>query len=210
MPTPVPSYREKPPKLLGGVLCLDFANTVSWRGDPHDRGERLTSYPELLHWAVHAGVLDEPASRRLSKAAARNPRDAQAVVDAAIRLREALVRLLLGHPRAADVARLNASLAAAPSRASIRLDSSGFEWGESADDDALDQPLHEVLWSAADLLVSGRASQVRSCGDPRCRWLFLDPSPSGRRRWCSMQECGNRNKVRRFHRARTSKRRRRG
>lgn len=210
MPTPVPSYREKPPKLLGGVLCLDFVNTVSWRGDPHDRGERLTSYRELLHWAVHAGVLDEPASRRLSKAAARRPRDAQAVVDAAIHLREALVRLLLDHPRAADVAILNSSLAAAPSRASIRLASAGFEWAERADEDALDLPLHEVLWSAADLLVSGRASKVRSCGDPRCRWLFLDPSPSGRRRWCSMAECGNRNKVRRFHRARTSKRRRRG
>lgn len=207
MPDPVPSYREKPPKLLGGVLCLDFVNTVSWRGDPEDRGERLTSYRELLHWAVHAGVLDEQASRRLSKEAARRPRDAQAVVDAAIRLREALVRLLLHHPRAADLAILNASLAAAPSRTSVRIVPSGLAWAERADEDGLDRPLHEVLWSAADLLVSGRASKVRSCGDPRCRWLFLDPSPSGRRRWCSMQECGNRNKVRRFHRARKRARR---
>jgi predicted RNA-binding Zn ribbon-like protein len=209
MPNPVPSYREKPPKLLGGVLCLDFVNTVSWRGDAHDRGERLTSYAELLHWAVHAGVLDERASRRLAKEAARRPREAAAVVDSAIELREALARLLLEGRRSSDLAILNANLASAPARASIRRGSAGFEWGERENEDALDRPLHPVLWSAADLLTSGRSDQVRSCGDPRCRWLFLDPSPTGRRRWCSMQECGNRNKVRRFHRAKTSKRGRR-
>ena len=32
-----------------------------------------------------------------------------------------------------------------------------------------------------------------------CGWLFLDTSRSGRRRWCSMQSCGNRAKARRFY-----------
>jgi len=34
--------------------------------------------------------------------------------------------------------------------------------------------------------------RLRSC--PRC-WLFLDTSRGGKRRWCSMQVCGNREKV---------------
>ncbi|MBT1157142.1 CGNR zinc finger domain-containing protein [Aminobacter anthyllidis] len=35
--------------------------------------------------------------------------------------------------------------------------------------------------------------RLRSC--PRCGWLFLDTSRGGKRRWCSMQTCGNREKV---------------
>jgi predicted RNA-binding Zn ribbon-like protein len=35
--------------------------------------------------------------------------------------------------------------------------------------------------------------RLRSC--PRCGWLFLDTSRGGKRRWCSMQVCGNREKV---------------
>ncbi|WP_245997945.1 CGNR zinc finger domain-containing protein [Nocardia pseudobrasiliensis] len=29
--------------------------------------------------------------------------------------------------------------------------------------------------------------------------MYLDPSPSGRRRWCSMATCGNRAKARRHY-----------
>src|SRR5262245_53077127 len=119
MPTPVPSYRKKPPKLIGGALCVDFVNTVSWRGDREDRGERLTSYGELLHWAVHAGVLDGRAARGLAARAERSSEAARAVVDRAIELREALARLLLGDRRrgGADVALVNDLLSAAPPRA---------------------------------------------------------------------------------------------
>ena len=35
--------------------------------------------------------------------------------------------------------------------------------------------------------------RLRSC--PRCGWLFLDTSRGGKRRWCSMRTCGNREKV---------------
>src|SRR6185437_6680981 len=41
-------------------------------------------------------------------------------------------------------------------------------------------------------------SALRACADPECGWLFLDRSQARRRRWCSMAECGNRAKARRF------------
>jgi predicted RNA-binding Zn ribbon-like protein len=170
----------------------------------------LTNYAELLHWAVHAGVLDQSASRRLAKEAERRPREAQAVVASAIELREALARLFLADRRgtAADVAVVNALLAAAPPRSAIRVRGSGFTWGDDPNGEALDDLLHPVVWSAADLATSGQLSNVRSCSDARCGWLFLDASPSGRRRWCSMKECGNRAKVRRHHQAKKAKRKR--
>jgi predicted RNA-binding Zn ribbon-like protein len=39
---------------------------------------------------------------------------------------------------------------------------------------------------------------VKDCGDPSCRWLFLDTSKNHTRRWCDMKTCGNRMKARRF------------
>ena len=43
------------------------------------------------------------------------------------------------------------------------------------------------------------AERVRGCG--RCGWLFLDSSRGGRRRWCSMSTCGNREKASRHRHA---------
>jgi predicted RNA-binding Zn ribbon-like protein len=50
--------------------------------------------------------------------------------------------------------------------------------------------------AAATLDVFSRdRAFVRRCSNPACPLLFLDTSKSGRRRWCSMQTCGNRSKV---------------
>ena len=50
--------------------------------------------------------------------------------------------------------------------------------------------LAPVLWSAGDLIAGTRSTRVRLCANERCRWLFLDDSKSGTRRWCSMSSCG--------------------
>lgn len=44
--------------------------------------------------------------------------------------------------------------------------------------------------------------RLRAC--PRCGWLFVDRSKGGRRRWCSMTVCGNREKARRHRQGATS------
>jgi predicted RNA-binding Zn ribbon-like protein len=51
------------------------------------------------------------------------------------------------------------------------------------------------LAAAALDVFSRDLSAVRRCSNPACPLLFLDTSKSGRRRWCSMQTCGNRAKV---------------
>jgi predicted RNA-binding Zn ribbon-like protein len=43
--------------------------------------------------------------------------------------------------------------------------------------------------------------ELRACGDDTCSGIFLDPT--GRRRWCSDERCGNRMRVRAY-RARTA------
>ncbi|MFE7130281.1 CGNR zinc finger domain-containing protein [Streptomyces sp. NPDC057638] len=59
----------------------------------------------------------------------------------------------------------------------------------------------EVLDQRAVVLTGPHAHRVRVCAAHDCQLLFADTSRPGRRRWCSMERCGNREKVR-AHRAR--------
>lgn len=43
---------------------------------------------------------------------------------------------------------------------------------------------------------AGDESRLRRCQNPACGLVFVDDSRAGSRRWCSMQRCGNRAKVR--------------
>ncbi|MEU5403166.1 CGNR zinc finger domain-containing protein [Streptomyces sp. NPDC005963] len=63
------------------------------------------------------------------------------------------------------------------------------------------QLLSAVARDAVELLTGPFAHRIRECGAGNCRLLFVDTSRPGRRRWCSMEHCGNRHKVR-AHRAR--------
>src|SRR5438270_227800 len=73
-------------------LCIQFANTLSWRGRPHP-DEHLTSYDRLTDWSLKAGILGEAVAARLRAEARRRPAEAEAVLAGAIRLREAIYRL---------------------------------------------------------------------------------------------------------------------
>ena len=49
----------------------------------------------------------------------------------------------------------------------------------------------------ADLLRSPSRpdwQRVKACPGPDCAWVFVDRSRNGSRRWCQMNECGNRAK----------------
>jgi predicted RNA-binding Zn ribbon-like protein len=67
-------------------------------------------------------------------------------------------------------------------------------------------PLWRVALSARELLLTLPCRRLRICAGNECGWLFLDSSKAGRRRWCSMADCGNRAKARR-HYARRHRRR---
>lgn len=77
-------------------------------------------------------------------------------------------------------------------RSDRTLHSAGTGWDAVADD----------LLPAALALAKDR-ERLRRCGNPRCRWLFVDRSPRGNRVWCEAAVCGNRMRVGR-HRRRLS------
>lgn len=44
----------------------------------------------------------------------------------------------------------------------------------------------------------GEWRRLKACEAENCRWAYYDLSPGGRRRWCSMQICGARAKMRAY------------
>ncbi|WP_327678541.1 CGNR zinc finger domain-containing protein [Kitasatospora sp. NBC_00458] len=59
-----------------------------------------------------------------------------------------------------------------------------------------DQLASTVARDAIALLTGPYADRIRECGGHDCYLIFVDTSRPGRRRWCSMERCGNRHKVR--------------
>ena len=65
--------------------------------------------------------------------------------------------------------------------------------------------LRSAIGRLARQASRGADGRIRECSADDCDLVYLDTSRSGNRRWCSMQRCGNRAKVR-AHRARAGAR----
>ncbi len=189
--------------LLGGQLCLDFANTVDWRLGDSQR-DWFTAYGDLVAWSRHTGILSKAQARRLLKEAKVSPAAAAAVFRQALALRELIYRVfsLIAHghmPTKDDVGELNCTLSKWLARMRLVQTAGSFEWGWAENGGGLERPLWHVIQSAAALLTEGKLDRVRQCRDGRCGWLFFDTSKNRSRRWCSMEDCGNRAKARRHY-----------
>ncbi|MEU0334269.1 CGNR zinc finger domain-containing protein [Streptomyces sp. NPDC006193] len=58
--------------------------------------------------------------------------------------------------------------------------------------------LSRVAAAVAEALVAGTWTRLKACEAGTCHWAYYDRSPAGRGRWCSMQVCGARAKMRRY------------
>jgi predicted RNA-binding Zn ribbon-like protein len=197
-------------RLIGGALCLDMANTLNGHGKPGGGHEYLKGYRDLAVWCRRAGILTDRDAARLIDVSARRPARAAAAFERAIALRETIYRIFsaIAHgasPDAADLAALNDARAEALAHSRIVPTAGGFalDWTDKA---ALDWVLWPIALSAADLLTSGSRDPIRACAGQGCDWLFVDASRNHMRRWCTMDECGNRSKARRFYARSTHKR----
>lgn len=189
--------------LTGGLLCLDFANTVDDRPEKHPQ-ELLTSFQELVSWSQQAQVLTEQEARQLLKKAEQRPANATRVLKRAVEVREAIFRIFKAvaedeSPEDEDLVTLSAMVAEAQKHAQIAPGTDGFSWEWTGKPDELDSMLWPVVRSAADFLTSDDLETVRVCASDSCDWLFIDTSKNHSRRWCNMKSCGNREKARRFY-----------
>lgn len=174
-------------EFLAGRVALDFCNSLSRCTGPGPR-DRALKPADFLDWAGRYGL-------KLEKA------PGPAALARLHRLRGALFGIFDAlndgaSPPASALAVLNEELAAA--RAAERLMPGGE--GYALQDNAaspVDRFRNDVARDAAELLL-GDARRIKRCPNHDCRWLFYDTSKNLSRRWCAMDDCGTRDKVRRF------------
>ncbi|MGY0067799.1 CGNR zinc finger domain-containing protein [Streptomyces sp. QTS137] len=118
-------------------------------------------------------------------------------VESARTLREALRAALLahaGHPPHRAVVPLGTLLTKAPLVVTV----------DPADGSAVLVPvdggplLSRVAAAVAEAVATGTWIRLKACEAADCHWAYYDRSPAGRGRWCSMQVCGARAKMRRY------------
>jgi predicted RNA-binding Zn ribbon-like protein len=188
--------------LVGGHPVLDLVNTLDWRFRKDGDEELLKSYDDLLRFTEQSMLLTSTQARRLRRLA--TGKAATRGLEYCRELREALAEIFYARldgrdPSAASRRTLERYFKAARQaqilnwKQSPRLE---WKWPQTEDDAEL--PLWALAVSALDLMTSESVDRVRACGNPECRWLFLDTSKNHTRRWCDMKVCGNRMKARRF------------
>ncbi|MDT0573704.1 CGNR zinc finger domain-containing protein [Streptomyces sp. DSM 3412] len=113
-------------------------------------------------------------------------------------LRESLRATLLahaGHPPHGPVTPLGTLLAAAPLVVAVSAEDGSATLRPAADPAPL---LSRVAAAVAEALTAGTWQRLKACEGADCHWAYYDRSPAGRGRWCSMQVCGARAKMRRY------------
>jgi predicted RNA-binding Zn ribbon-like protein len=197
--------RRQPPsfELIGGNVCLDFVNTLDNRPSTHPK-ELLKNYFELLRFGEDTGILPPKLVDFFYENVHVMPDETADALRRAINLREAMYGVFsaLMNRQAVPpgaMATLNTFIQDAALHSRLVQREGRLEWRFDNMGSALDAMLWPIARAAADLLASSDVALVRTCSSPTCQWFFLDTSKNHHRRWCSMKQCGNRAKVRKFY-----------
>ena len=184
-------------------LCLNYANTLSWRGSDRP-AETLHELADILRWTERSGVVRPAATQQLRRWSRHHQVGAAELFAQAIAIREAMFRIFSAVAVAASVATkdfmvLRTALANAPGRQQLARSGERCGWRLEGGEPSVARVLAPVLWSAGDLMLNASSRPVRRCANEECLWLFIDQSKNGTRRWCDMNSCGNRAKARRHY-----------
>ena len=139
---------------------------------------------DLAHW------LSQRFDRVEQAATERELRDAEGLADAIARVAIARTREVSATPEDIDIINLYAAMPDVPPSLTGGRRQAGAGTVRPA------QALASVARDAVDLFGERGAGRIRSCAASDCHMVFFDGSRSDNRRWCSMQRCGNRAKVR--------------
>lgn len=185
-------------------LCLEFSNTVGNHASAHP-AEHLKTPDDLVQWARRTGLLTTAEADDLIGRADAEASGSAAVLARAITLREAIYRIFSAHargrtPTSSDMETLNVFMAEAFTHLRVAPESGRFVWKWTNENPTMEGILWPVARAAADLLTSDLLARVGECADEGgCGWLFLDTSKNHTRRWCDINDCGNRAKARRHY-----------
>ncbi|WP_276358440.1 CGNR zinc finger domain-containing protein [Cohnella caldifontis] len=177
---------------LGGATWINLANTIVQQD--HQRVDLLEDRDDAVQWLEGNGLLQGEL-----------PKDSggDAIHDTLTRLRDICVDALsdlrregrLSDQTIAKLEKESGALAV-----NVRMERENgvprlIHEGRSLED----RVSYEVLRSLVDTLSQYPPERIRKCEHASCMLHFVDTSKSGKRRWCSMDLCGNRQKAADFY-----------
>jgi predicted RNA-binding Zn ribbon-like protein len=186
-------------RLVGGSVALDFVNSRSGPPDGPPDDDALTAYPDVVAWSRYVDLVTEAEAAALRRLARDDPRAAEDAFTDSLRTRDLLDEVFRALAMGTDpgrraLAALREAEVEALSHA--QLDGSGpYSWSWRRDR-SLAKPVRLVVHAAVDLLTAGPLDRLKQCGG--CRFLYVDESKNRSRRWCSMEDCGTNEKIRRY------------
>jgi predicted RNA-binding Zn ribbon-like protein len=186
------------------ALFVAFANTLEYtRGEPD---EKLPDIDALLDWLREHGLISGRARAAEASRLRRDRDEADRRLGRFRHLRGLLQAMSHdlaedGEPNPDRVTDLNHILRHGLHYHQLRQQPGGTRYEVAQVGDRLDQARATIASSFAHFLAEDAPGRLRFCANEGCRYVFIDRSPTGRRRWCDMRTCGNQAKVA-AHRAR--------
>lgn len=204
-------------RIVGGHPALDLVNTVSprLRGGADEVHDYLTSPAELLAWSHRIELVDLRDFSAVEGTWRSAPELAAKALRATLEIREATYDVLAARADGAVVASGGVKRSEGSAYESLML-----RWSAAAARSMLiPDPSRErgvaklvvgtspaqlipdrLVVAAVELVRTVELRQLRACpvADGGCGWLFLDRSRNRSRRWCAMEDCGTRAKIRKL------------
>ena len=189
-------------ELDGGILCLNFVNTVKSRFES-PLHEYIVNYNDLILWSVRTNICNSESAEKLKFYIQRNEENAPKDLNRIMKTREVLYRIFLciskkKSPSNNDIRYFNKQLSIVFSRISLEINENldiNVVWSPNSFN--FQMILNPIIKSAYDLLTSDIKTRIKEC--PNCGWLFLDKSKNNTRQWCNMNTCGNTIKIKKYY-----------
>ena len=180
---------------IGNHPCLDFINTdLIMKETPTDL---LETFDDLVAWLIESHLLRKQEAVAVSRQRSTVEKGTMLEQAKAFRttLRAMAQQMARGHgvPNTA-VAAINKLLQQCPGYREVVKDGEGFKQ-QFVPADRKDVLLAALAMAASDLLSSADVALIKKCKNPACVLYFYDTTKNHARNWCSMQLCGNREKV---------------
>lgn len=179
MSSPTPTKTTPEPE---AELLVAFVNTL----DLETGADALAAPGALAAWvAANLAELGEPEVDAAGHAEVLSLRESL----------RALLRANNGGEAGEDELR---ALREAVARSGYRATLAGGRLGLEPTGTGLARLQARLLLAVERLQASGAWPRLKACPTADCEWAFFDASRNHSRTWCSMEECGNRAKTRRY------------
>lgn len=184
-----------------GSAALAFANTACPDAGCHVDSRDLG---HVLGALAQAGVIDPETADRFIRKYAGTP-EGERAVETILAFRSVIVRVLDALRAGEEVPSemldaLNKELGRCGCTRKLVRGAEGYRLEALYQLNAPEDALMPIAQSLSEIVTSAPVKRLKQCREERCSCYFIDTSKNGTRSWCSMQRCGNRQKVANYYR----------